>query len=262
MVLPRVTSLLVLIIFWLTSGLFASSPRVPRILITSIPKCGTHLLARGLELLTKRPLRNLSMMNLGPEPVENDKIPATPPDAIFLDHVPYSPKAAQVLRKRKFKLLFIYRDPRDQIVSMAFWIMKKPLYYTGYARLLKEPNALNVIIKELIKEIDKVYRRFLPWKNNNLCYGVKFENLIGHQGGGSDQAQLRELHAIAQHIGLYLTPGLTQYFRRNLYGNTITFREGKIGSWKRYFTAEHKRLFKEQAGNLLVELGYERNTSW
>ena len=41
-----------------------------------------------------------------------------------------------------------------------------------------------------------------------------------------------------------------------------TFRSGKTGEWKKHFTDEHKAIFKEIAGDLLVRLGYEKNNNW
>jgi hypothetical protein len=41
-----------------------------------------------------------------------------------------------------------------------------------------------------------------------------------------------------------------------------TFRSGKTGEWSKHFTDEHKRLFKDAAGDLLVKLGYEQNNDW
>ena len=41
-----------------------------------------------------------------------------------------------------------------------------------------------------------------------------------------------------------------------------TFRLGKTGGWKEHFTVEHKKLFKDVAGDLLVRLGYEKNNDW
>lgn len=39
-------------------------------------------------------------------------------------------------------------------------------------------------------------------------------------------------------------------------------RKGIIGDWRNHFTEADKRLFKEIAGEMLVELGYERNSDW
>ncbi len=41
-----------------------------------------------------------------------------------------------------------------------------------------------------------------------------------------------------------------------------TIRGGRTGDWRSHFTEEHKKMFKEAAGNLLVELGYEKNNDW
>jgi hypothetical protein len=41
-----------------------------------------------------------------------------------------------------------------------------------------------------------------------------------------------------------------------------TFRSGKTGGWKNHFTDAHKKLFKDVAGDLLVQLGYEKDNDW
>jgi hypothetical protein len=34
------------------------------------------------------------------------------------------------------------------------------------------------------------------------------------------------------------------------------------GGWREFFTEEHKQLFKDVAGDLLVRLGYEKDNNW
>jgi hypothetical protein len=41
-----------------------------------------------------------------------------------------------------------------------------------------------------------------------------------------------------------------------------TFRAGKTGGWREYFSDEHKKLFKDVAGDLLMRLGYEKTNDW
>ena len=45
-------------------------------------------------------------------------------------------------------------------------------------------------------------------------------------------------------------------------GKSHTFRSGKTGSWREYFTKEHKKLFLDVAGDLLIRLGYEKSNDW
>ena len=41
-----------------------------------------------------------------------------------------------------------------------------------------------------------------------------------------------------------------------------TFNTGGIKKWEKIFNDEHKDLFKKYAGELLVELGYEKDYDW
>ncbi|WP_408006224.1 sulfotransferase domain-containing protein [Pseudalkalibacillus sp. A8] len=43
---------------------------------------------------------------------------------------------------------------------------------------------------------------------------------------------------------------------------SITFRKGLIGDWKNEFDLEVTNAFKEVAGSLLIELGYEKDLEW
>ena len=40
------------------------------------------------------------------------------------------------------------------------------------------------------------------------------------------------------------------------------FRKGIAGDWKNHFSDEDKSVFKEVAGDLLIELGYEQDMDW
>lgn len=39
-------------------------------------------------------------------------------------------------------------------------------------------------------------------------------------------------------------------------------RKGVAGDWQNVFTEKDKRIFKEEAGDLLIELGYEEDNNW
>ena len=41
-----------------------------------------------------------------------------------------------------------------------------------------------------------------------------------------------------------------------------TFRKARPGNWREHFTEANKAQFKEQAGDLLIELGYETGLDW
>jgi hypothetical protein len=41
-----------------------------------------------------------------------------------------------------------------------------------------------------------------------------------------------------------------------------TFRSGKAGGWRSQFNPQHKMIFKEISGDLLIRLGYEKDNDW
>ena len=40
------------------------------------------------------------------------------------------------------------------------------------------------------------------------------------------------------------------------------FRKGKAGDWANHFTEDHKAYFKDKFGDLLIQLGYEKDLNW
>ena len=114
------------------------------------------------------------------------------------------------------------------------------------------------------KNIDSVYRNFyMPWRYQPMIYTTRFESLVGSKGGGSTHDQIREIMNIASHLGYPITRTRAQEIAFVIFGApNVTFREGKIGSWKQHFKPVHKIAFKRVAGKLLIDLGYEKNLYW
>lgn len=93
---------------------------------------------------------------------------------------------------------------------------------------------------------------------------IRFEDLVGAQGGGSEQAQLQTLHDIATFCGKSFTSNELESIATALWGDTVTFREGsdKVGAWKQLYNAQHLAAFKLHWQQLLVELNYEQDINW
>lgn len=220
-----------------------------KILLISIPKCGTHLLAKGLEIISKK--------ELAPEIKIGDiiKYGISKLDCknyFYRCHLPYFSLFCKQLINENYKLFFIYRDPRDHVISRAFWIQKRQ----------EKKQSIQELIDYCIKDVKRCYYRYLGWKNNENVCTVKFEHLIGELGGGSNEQQLDNIKKICEYLDIELNDSLIEYCSKNIYGDTFTFREGKIGSWDKYFTEKQKRNFKKIAGKLLIKLGYEKNFDW
>jgi hypothetical protein len=239
--------LIFIFIFSFQSRIFCSN----KIYVNSIPKCGTHLLTKCVELITKNKAKGFKKLT-------NNDIPKINNNEFFFSHVIYSVEFEKKLEAQNYKVLFIYRDPRDQIVSNSFWIREKNFRYERYG--FKNQPSVDVLINFFIQRIDNIYKSFLPWMNSKLVHSVRFENLVGPQGQGDLTIQKRELKKISNFIGVK-QPRINQFINL-IYGGTGTFRKGQIGTWKEHFTEQQKQEFKKNAGQLLIDLGYEKDLNW
>lgn len=109
----------------------------------------------------------------------------------------------------------------------------------------------------------EVYNKFLPWKNSPLCCFLRFEALLGPRGGSySEKEQLIELRKIANALHFDVSDDFLLEAFEASFGKGNIFSKGKAGTWRDYFNEAHKALFKQQLGDLVVELGYEKNDNW
>ncbi len=223
----------------------------------TIPKSGTNLLAKALRLITdKKVKRYNSKKLLSNELPSNSYI-------IHFSHVIYNPSVARFFEENNYVNLFMIRDPRDVVVSHVFWFVSHPKIYPKlYKRYKHDPTFFSKLLTQQIRSIKKTYDLYLRWSKDSHFYTVRFEKLVGASGGGNDKEQLQELKNISRHCGFDASPDSLKKVAKELFGGTMTFREGIMGSWKKYFSEQDKELFKNVAGQLLIDLGYESDLKW
>lgn len=118
------------------------------ILATSIPKSGSFLLFRCIELLTnKQTSYNHFIIHQGiaeEEHIEPSLSTFTTllttlyPTEFLIGHFKYTPEYDQLVTDKNFKVVFIIRDPRDQVVSRAFYIKNIPIDIQGFSICLSK----------------------------------------------------------------------------------------------------------------------------
>ncbi len=240
----------------------------PVILIVSIPKSGSHLLGQIITLLTGRTQRN-AWIHASPETLnelnENN---------FWLGHLLPTNEHLKMLFKKNYVGIFLYRDPRDQVVSLAYWLKKSQSKRPPGLATLPIPEIITKIISSFpfevwdqtllrgVSGVQDLYKTFLPWRNVPNMYVTQFEKLIGPKGGGSKEVQLQEIQKIATHLKIACSIDKIEEVANSFFGDTYTFRTGQIGQWKNEFSPEQKELFKKVAGQLLIDLGYESSFDW
>ena len=164
---------------------------------------------------------------------------------------------------------FIFRDPRDVAVSHVFYVteMEPNHVHHAYYQSLPDFNArLKVSIlgrPDMDIEFPNIAGRFAPyldWLDQPSVMKIHFEDLIHDRAGTLN----RVIDHFLARVPLQTPRGLLLESLENSInpGKSPTFRSGKTGEWKKYFTEEHKKIFKDAAGDLLIKLGYEKNNNW
>ena len=257
------------------------------VLCNSYPKSGTHLLYQILysipglnkwdDIVSVQAL--CGVMNTSSH--VHWKLGSAPDSSIVRCHLMHCEEINQVLAEFDRKVIFIYRDLRDVAVSHARWVTREPRIFLHeyYSQLDDFDRQLMYSIKGVPvgtpfgsnisqPDIGQDFSRWKKWLSDPTALAVKFEDLIGKRGGGCEETRLKTIKKIVNYLEVDLS---WQQLETN-FGSDImnpqeshTFRKGskgKIGGWKEIFKSEHKDAFKQVAGNLLIELGYEQNLSW
>ncbi len=140
------------------------------------------------------------------------------------------------------------------------------VHHEYYASLPDFNTRLNVSIlgrPDAGVEFPDIAARFAPylgWLDRPEVLSIHFEDLINDRAAA--------LTRIMDHmLARAPLPALRQEILDALEGSinpkrSPTFRSGKTGEWKKHFTPEHKKIFKDVAGELLIRLGYEKDTDW
>lgn len=245
----------------------------PQIVVFSIPKAGTTLIAKLVYQLTRRAAVGRFTPDrrefYRPSSDEFEKLTNLPIDRFLSSHLFYNPEYAAQLQDDRFSCFFLYRDPRDEIISFMFYMIQQHATWPAVIGKTYDEIIMNLIESGSFlannppsRGIYDLYASYMPWRDEPNFLAIKFEDLVGKRGGGSDEVQLNTIKDIADHMKKPISDATAQAIGKSLFGDTTTFRQGKIGSWKRYFKPEHKQRFKELAGQLLIDLGYESDFEW
>lgn len=265
-----------------------------KVFANSVQKSGTHLALRLLELLDipryprwrldpewtrERSVgRRLVMKPPGlgePVPIGQGVsvsswwiarlVRRLPPQAALLGHASYSPELRSQLMRSGVKTVCIVRDPRDVVVSYAHFIMK-----IGKEKITRRPEHRALVAlpdhrarlrtmmlgNEGTQSVPDRFRAFLGWLDQPEVCVLKFEDLVGAAGGGSDVTQRAEVERVAHQLGQHRRVDEITRIAGALWGNTATFRKGEIGQWRDEFDDELRGLARREMADVVARLGY------
>jgi hypothetical protein len=248
----------------------------------SFPKSGTHLLTQVLcgftklgpvvdsglpaivtyEGATGRPRKASSILK---------DINRLKPGDIAYGHLHAIPEVVSALTGPGVLSFFVVRDPRDVVVSHVHYVTEIETdhahhhYYAQELRSFEERLKVSILGRpELIHPFPNIWERFKPyidWLDIPEVLLLRFEDLINNRTASLGQ--------ILDHV---VSRGFPSRYSRDESiqvldsvidpGKSPTFRSGKVGQWQGAFNREHRQLFKDISGGLLLRLGYEVDYDW
>jgi hypothetical protein len=257
-----------------------SFDKLPPVFGNAKPKSGSHLLLQVLAGFTRimpcryaapDPIRTItkSGMRRAADDILLD-LRRVPQGVIGWGYVEPTPEIVAYLCRPSRVNYFIYRDPRDLLVSQIYFAtdMHEEHGMHAYYNSLPDFGArLRVAITGLEQDemmmvsVRQRYQSVLQWLKQEHVLCLRYEDFLE-----SRQATLGAMLDQVERTGFRIpTPRaralsiLTEAIQPT---KSRTFRSGTAGGWREHFLEEHKRLFKDVAGDLLVRLGYEKNNDW
>jgi hypothetical protein len=252
---------------------------MPVVIGNAMPKSGSHLLSQILVGLSQLG----PFVNPGMPPLNRSKDNEKLSEQMVLERI-RELKAGDVayaylharqpflreLTAERASTFFVYRDPRDMLVSHVFYATELHpghVMHAFYNRLGSMEERLNVSIEGVTEtgvELSPIRRKFdhyLGWLDQPDLLSLRFEDLILHR-----EAALGSLldHLAIKGVEIDVSKAdaiqsLTKAIEPRKSG---TFRRGQPGEWREHFTSENIERFKNATGDLLQHLGYEKDSNW
>ncbi len=252
----------------------------PIVFGNAMPKSGSHLLTQILS----------SMIRIGPfvdpgfPPVNRDErnqpldgkqivsnLQSMNPGDIRYGYIHAKEPFLSILTQPDYATIFIYRDPRDMLISHIFYAKDMYLghgmhhYYTKKLTTMEE--RINAAIEGVeepgyeLASVRKRYNSYLGWLEQSQILCLKFEDLVMNS-----EATIERMIDYLEHREARITCSRSraiEILKESIQPEKSgTFRKGIPGDWKKHFSEKNKEVFKQVAGELLQQLGYEDSNQW
>lgn len=262
--------------------------------VNSLPKSGTNLLAKCLLLfgykerahlsagsvLDKKPRSLMRRILWRPasknyliginSPIE---VRRSPIDSIlrkvkegeFLTaHVGYRSDLLESVLELGFTPIQVIRDPRAVLASFVPYVLKDGGHFLHNTfKRLPHFERFEVVLDGIsvngtaLAPLRTCCLALDPWVNSEKVICIKFEEIVGAQGGGSDRKRVQVLEQLASRLGL--PKDHIPQVSDNLYGpGRHTFRKGKIDSWRDEILVELLEPIAQELGEILDRWGYSK----
>ena len=266
------------------------------VFVNSLPKSGTHLLSKLLGIAggkevyhfgsgkvldsrwvarARRVLMYPSIFEKGvivgvDSPVEisrkfvTKKISTLSPGEFVTGHVGYSEDILNICSSFGVKKICVVRDPRSIVVSFIHYVQGLERHYLN--DLFKDLGfdaAVSMCLTgfssegKSLESLVSRYRALEPWLREADVLTLRFEDLVGSMGNGSDSDQKEAIEKIFNHLGVGSEVDV-DVVARDLFGpGKATFRKGTVDSWREELSKDSCSAIEGELSEFFVRFGYE-----
>ena len=246
---------------------------MPAVLGNAMPKSGSHLLIQILEGLADLgpfvnpgfpPVNRAEGNRKQSEAAILSEIRRMQPGEIRYGYLHAEEPWLSALTGPSRATIFVYRDPRDWVISQVFYAtdMHEGHMLHAYYRSLPTMEArINAAIEGVDRPEVKApsvverYSHYLGWLVAPGVLSLRFEDLIENRRS--------KIEEILDYLAIFdFRSSIGREESIDLLEKGIaprksgTFRKGQPGEWREHFTAENVRRFEATTGDLLELLDY------
>jgi sulfotransferase 6B1 len=247
---------------------------LPVVFGNAMPKSGSHLLTQILSGLTLIgpfvdpgfPPVNRSEDN---RPLPSEKVirnlEGMRPGDIRYGYIHATEPYLSILTGPQRATIFLYRDPRDMIISHVFYATDLNADHGMHRYYNQKLDSMEARIDAAIRGVTEPgfelasvrqrYDSYRGWLDQPGVLCLKFEDLI-----------LAREAALNRLLDYLAEKGFQTHLSRQAAVDSLaaaiaprksgTFRKGIPGNWQEHFTPANLETFRQMAGNLLDEWGY------
>ncbi len=236
----------------------------PPIIVNSLPKSGTHLLMQIAERLpgarrfgtfiAQTPSLSLRMRS---QAEINVRIAAIVPGEVVGAHLFYTPETSAALAKINALHLFIWRDPRDVILSEAHYLTHMARWHAMHRQFAALPDRDAQVRLAITGSGEPRYPgaedrigAYMGWTKDEASLAFRYEDLISPDRRAAECRRIVDSYAMRAK-GDVDVPDIQTLLEAVDPERSHTFHKGGVARWRTEMSPEHQAMCETRLGKWL-----------
>lgn len=235
--------------------------RAPPIIVNSLPKSGTHLLMQIAQqmpgccyygsFIAQTPSISLRMRT---QQEIDSRIARIVPGEVLGTHLYHSPETAAAFEKVNALHLFIWRDPRDVLLSEAHYLAEMNRWHAMHKTFAALPDAESRVRLAITGDDSGRYPgceervgAYMGWLQEPDCLSLRYEALIDPATQAQECQRILDAYA-ERSAGMAVLPTAEALVEAINPERSHTFNRGGVARWRKEMSSENLAHCRERLG--------------